>query len=169
MLLQPKQASEEVVVISRPQENEQTLKIVTNDSILDDAYSTYPLYVAKCDFESQGDDELSFKKGDEFSIISTDTGARWLAYSQNSGKKGYIPSNCVAEATYPIHVALYDYESRTDEDLSFEKGDLLCIINANDRDWFLARSKKTEKEGYIPSNYVTSSAVDINSTLFVHK
>ena len=72
------------------------------------------------------------------------------------------------EITYPIHAAMYDYESRTNEDLSFERGDLLCIIDAKDKDWWLACSKD-EKEGYIPSSYVTPFAVDPNSTLHIHK
>ena len=127
------------------------------------------MYVANCDYESCLTDELSFKKGDEFCILSTDCGDRLLAYSEITGERGYIPRNCVKEANYPTHAALYDYESCADEDLSFEKGDLLCIINDDDSNWWYARSKRTKKEGYVPRNYVTSSAVDVNRTLFVHK
>ncbi|CAK9303551.1 unnamed protein product [Gordionus sp. m RMFG-2023] len=53
-----------------------------------------------------------------------------------------------------IFIALYDYEARTTEDLSFKKGELLEIINDTQGDWWFARSKQTKKEGYIPSNYV---------------
>lgn len=53
-----------------------------------------------------------------------------------------------------IFVALYDYDARTDEDLSFRKGEHLEILNDTQGDWWLARSKKTKQEGYIPSNYV---------------
>jgi fyn-related kinase len=53
-----------------------------------------------------------------------------------------------------LFVGLYRYEARTPEDLSFEKGDQLQIINNNDGDWWLARSLRTRREGYIPSNYV---------------
>ena len=51
-------------------------------------------------------------------------------------------------------VALYDYDARTDEDLSFKKGEHLEIINDTQGDWWFARSKATKLEGYIPSNYV---------------
>jgi len=51
-------------------------------------------------------------------------------------------------------VALYDYDARTDEDLSFKKGEHLEIINDTQGDWWFARSKATKHEGYIPSNYV---------------
>ncbi|KAL0133184.1 hypothetical protein PUN28_000740 [Cardiocondyla obscurior] len=56
--------------------------------------------------------------------------------------------------TAKIFVALYDYDARTDEDLSFKKGEHLEIINDTQGDWWLAKSKRTRQEGYIPSNYV---------------
>ncbi len=55
---------------------------------------------------------------------------------------------------YPVYVGKYDYDSRTDDDLSFKKGDLMYIISTDEGDWWFARSKDTGKEGYIPSNYV---------------
>merc|ERR1719431_2509423 len=53
-----------------------------------------------------------------------------------------------------IFVALYDYDARTAEDLSFKKGEHLIIIDDNQGDWWYARSKSTSREGYIPSNYI---------------
>jgi len=62
-------------------------------------------------------------------------------------------------ANMKTFVALYDYDARTDEDLSFKKGDLLEILNDTQGDWWYARAKSTRAagdklEGYIPSNYV---------------
>ncbi|KAK8739235.1 hypothetical protein OTU49_003538 [Cherax quadricarinatus] len=57
-------------------------------------------------------------------------------------------------ATSKIFVALYDYDARTDEDLSFRKGEHLEILNDTQGDWWFARSKATKQDGYIPSNYV---------------
>ncbi|KAM4033416.1 proto-oncogene tyrosine-protein kinase Src isoform 2-T2 [Anomaloglossus baeobatrachus] len=59
-------------------------------------------------------------------------------------------------------VALYDYESRTETDLSFKKGDRLQIVNntfvsCREGDWWLARSLSSGQTGYIPSNYVAPS------------
>ncbi|XP_018916978.1 tyrosine-protein kinase Src42A isoform X2 [Bemisia tabaci] len=59
-----------------------------------------------------------------------------------------------SNANAKIFVALYDYDARTDEDLSFRKGEHLEILNDTQGDWWLARSKATKQEGYIPSNYV---------------
>ncbi len=53
-----------------------------------------------------------------------------------------------------IFVALYDYDARISEDLSFKKGERLQIINTADGDWWFARSLTTNQEGYIPSTYV---------------
>lgn len=61
-----------------------------------------------------------------------------------------------------LFVALYDYEARTAEDLSFKKGEKLEVINSNDAlngaDWWQARSLVTNAVGYIPSNYVAPAA-----------
>ena len=59
-----------------------------------------------------------------------------------------------APSQYPIFVGKYDYDSRTDDDLSFKKGDLMYIVSTDEGDWWFARSKETGQEGYIPSNYV---------------
>lgn len=53
------------------------------------------------------------------------------------------------------YLALYDYDKRTEEDLSFQKGEIL-EVNTEDlqADWWRAKSKETGAEGFIPSNYV---------------
>uniref|UniRef100_A0A7N6A2L7 Tyrosine-protein kinase n=1 Tax=Anabas testudineus TaxID=64144 RepID=A0A7N6A2L7_ANATE len=53
-----------------------------------------------------------------------------------------------------LFVALYDYEARTEDDLSFRKGERFQIINSTEGDWWDARSLTTGGSGYIPSNYV---------------
>uniref|UniRef100_A0A667XJ27 non-specific protein-tyrosine kinase n=1 Tax=Myripristis murdjan TaxID=586833 RepID=A0A667XJ27_9TELE len=53
-----------------------------------------------------------------------------------------------------LFVALYDYEARTEDDLSFRKGEKFQILNSTEGDWWEARSLTTGGTGYIPSNYV---------------
>ncbi|XP_035284988.1 tyrosine-protein kinase Fyn-like isoform X3 [Anguilla anguilla] len=55
-----------------------------------------------------------------------------------------------------LFVALYDYEARTEDDLSFRKGEKFQILNSAEGDWWEARSLTTGGTGYIPSNYVAS-------------
>ena len=53
-----------------------------------------------------------------------------------------------------MFVGIHDFDSQADDDLSFEKGDLLYIISTDGGDWWFAQALTTGKEGYIPSNYV---------------
>ncbi|XP_048841453.1 tyrosine-protein kinase fynb isoform X2 [Brienomyrus brachyistius] len=53
-----------------------------------------------------------------------------------------------------LFVALYDYEARTEDDLTFRKGEKFQILNSTEGDWWEARSLATGGTGYIPSNYV---------------
>lgn len=53
-----------------------------------------------------------------------------------------------------LFVAKYDYDARTDEDLSFKKGEILEIIDDTCGDWWRARSRSTLQEGYVPNNFV---------------
>ena len=64
-----------------------------------------------------------------------------------------------ANQNVKIFVALYDYDARTAEDLSFKKGEHLIIIDDKQGDWWYARSKSTAREGYIPSNYIAKLQV----------
>uniref|UniRef100_A0A8C9VCL6 Tyrosine-protein kinase n=1 Tax=Scleropages formosus TaxID=113540 RepID=A0A8C9VCL6_SCLFO len=63
-----------------------------------------------------------------------------------------------ASRPYPagvtLFVALYDYEARTEDDLSFRKGERFQILNSTEGDWWEAHSLTTGGTGYIPSNYV---------------
>nr|XP_028591428.1 tyrosine-protein kinase HCK isoform X1 [Podarcis muralis] len=52
-----------------------------------------------------------------------------------------------------IVLALYDYEAIHKEDLSFQKGDHLKVLE-NSGEWWSAKALSTGQEGYIPSNYV---------------
>uniref|UniRef100_A0A8C3XJZ0 Tyrosine-protein kinase n=1 Tax=Chelydra serpentina TaxID=8475 RepID=A0A8C3XJZ0_CHESE len=53
-----------------------------------------------------------------------------------------------------LFIALYDYEARTEDDLTFLKGEKFHIINNTEGDWWEARSLNTGATGYVPSNYV---------------
>uniref|UniRef100_A0A3P8ZCR1 Tyrosine-protein kinase n=1 Tax=Esox lucius TaxID=8010 RepID=A0A3P8ZCR1_ESOLU len=53
-----------------------------------------------------------------------------------------------------LFIALYDYDARTEDDLTFQKGEKFHIINNTEGDWWEARSLDTGNSGYIPSNYV---------------
>ncbi|XP_029330568.1 tyrosine-protein kinase HCK isoform X2 [Mus caroli] len=64
-----------------------------------------------------------------------------------------MPPGFVEGSEDTIVVALYDYEAIHREDLSFQKGDQMMVLEECG-EWWKARSLATRKEGYIPSNYV---------------
>lgn len=63
----------------------------------------------------------------------------------------------VVESPGKVFIARYAYQARTAEDLSFEKGEVLKVIGDEEGDWWLAKSLKSQREGYIPSNYVAEA------------
>ncbi|XP_033013779.1 tyrosine-protein kinase Fgr isoform X2 [Lacerta agilis] len=65
-----------------------------------------------------------------------------------------MPGAGIAGGGVTLFVALYDYEARTEDDLTFKKGEKFHIINNMEGDWWEARSLNTGATGYIPSNYV---------------
>jgi fyn-related kinase len=64
------------------------------------------------------------------------------------------PQAAAAPDPKDVYQALYDYDARTEDDLSFKKGQKLVIVNSNDGDWWQAKQLGDERVGYIPSNYV---------------
>ena len=71
-----------------------------------------------------------------------------------TGGQTKTESSDTPQAQPKIFVALYDYDARTAEDLSFRKGEHLEIQTDTEGDWWYAKSRTTKLEGYIPSNYV---------------
>lgn len=56
-----------------------------------------------------------------------------------------------------MYVALYDYSARTVDDLSFNTGDTLEVLNKDAGQWWFARALSgisANRKGYIPANYV---------------
>nr|XP_044604323.1 tyrosine-protein kinase HCK isoform X2 [Equus asinus] len=77
----------------------------------------------------------------------TSAGKRWPDSSNNN------PPGHTEGAEDTIVIALYDYEAIHHEDLRFQKGDEMVVLEESG-EWWRARSLATGKEGYIPSNYV---------------
>ena len=50
-------------------------------------------------------------------------------------------------------VALYDFQARTDRELSFKKGDSMTVFEKVSADWWDAVIK--DQEGLIPDKYIT--------------
>jgi hypothetical protein len=60
----------------------------------------------------------------------------------------------VPQSSDNLHIALYDYNARAEDDLTFKKGENLIVLNQSDGDWWQAQHTITGRKGFIPSNYV---------------
>lgn len=53
-----------------------------------------------------------------------------------------------------VVVALYDYKSRDESDLSFTKGDRMEVVDDTESDWWRVVNLSTRQQGLIPLNFV---------------
>ncbi|XP_069751197.1 proto-oncogene tyrosine-protein kinase Yrk-like isoform X2 [Narcine bancroftii] len=96
-----------------------------------------------------------FPRIPDFNSFHKNTSA---ALNPFGGPVGYpassLPSSIGVTGGVTLFIALYDYDARTEDDLTFRKGEKFHIINSSEGDWWEARSLTTGNTGYIPSNYV---------------
>ena len=122
--------------------------------------------IAKFKYQSANEDELSLEKGQEVIVIEKEADGWWRG--RCGTKIGWFPFNYVeevkqAEESAPPAeksficgvIALYSFSSGNPEELKFEKGDLMDIIDQppDDPDWWEAR-KANGSIGLVPRNYV---------------
>ncbi|XP_033637868.1 cytoplasmic protein NCK2-like isoform X2 [Asterias rubens] len=128
-------------------------------------------------YQSQRPDELSLKKSEKLTVLEKSGDGWWRG--ECNGETGWFPSNYVNEEVDStpasqkssvsskgdenilgedyIHsvVALYKFEGRNDEELNFEQGERLDILQRpeDDPEWWKARNANGEV-GLVPKNYV---------------
>ncbi|EDQ92991.1 uncharacterized protein MONBRDRAFT_44322 [Monosiga brevicollis MX1] len=66
-----------------------------------------------------------------------------------------------------VFVGVYNFQGRTEPELSFERGEKLTLLRRLDENWWLMRSQRSGKEGYAPSNYIAPFK-DINRNPWYH-
>ena len=133
--------------------------------------------IVKYNYTAQQQDEISLTKGEIVMVLEKSSDGWW------NGKKGQVmgwfPSNYVelqsqahennvdymTAASLDINIgvrnqqeivtALYNFTGSNSEELSFEKGDKLVIIDKppEDPEWWKARNSRGET-GLVPRNYV---------------
>lgn len=107
--------------------------------------------IVKYNYQAQQADELPLTKGTRILILEKSNDGWWRGQSGNA--VGWFPSNytteecdnndeqlhtyAMAENVLDIVVALYSFNSNNDQELSFEKGDRLEILDrpASDPEW----------------------------------
>lgn len=141
--------------------------------------------VAKFKYASTREDELSLEKGDDVIVMEKEAdgwwrgrcGAKigWFPFnyveevgSAETSSKDMVPSSLPPSSSLPppptqskqkavicAVVALYSFNSGNPEELAFEKGDLMDVIDQppDDPDWWEARMPDGNT-GLVPRNYV---------------
>ncbi|CAJ0841587.1 11831_t:CDS:10, partial [Entrophospora sp. SA101] len=106
----------------------------------------------------QNDDELSFEEDNVLYILENDDEEWWKAKLKINGDEadngpiGLVPGNYLQEAEHMDTLkALFDYEAKNDDELTFKENDLMYLYERDD-DWFLV--KLGDSFGYVPNNYV---------------
>ncbi|XP_059617290.1 cytoplasmic protein NCK1 [Phlebotomus argentipes] len=125
--------------------------------------------IVKYNYQKVQNDELSLTKGTRILILEKSNDGWWRGQSGNC--VGWFPSNytteeidnnddtlhtyAMAENVLDIVVALYSFKSNNDQELSFEKGDRLEIIDrpVSDPEWYKARNNAGQI-GLVPRNYL---------------
>lgn len=131
--------------------------------------------IVKFNYVLQRPDEMSLTKGEQVTVLEKSIDGWWKGRRQDNNM-GWFPSNYVEiieqnENDAPEYstaamleprineqenvVALYAFTGSTPEELSFEKGDRLVIINkpGDDPDWWRAQNERGQI-GLVPQNYV---------------
>lgn len=98
-----------------------------------------------------GMEEKSFDNSASRSVLTSNSSTTNADWNLNGSIRNHRPQNPARE----IVVALYPFTSQNKEELSFQKGQRLEIINkpANDPDWWMAQNNSGET-GLVPKNYV---------------
>ncbi|XP_057703350.1 intersectin-1 isoform X4 [Corythoichthys intestinalis] len=124
-----------------------------------------------------GAEQLTLAPGQLILIRKKNSGGWWEGELQARGKKrqiGWFPANYVkllspsTSKTTPTEpmppklvpantavcqvIGMYDYVAQNDDELAFQKGQVITVLNRDDCDWW--KGELNGREGLFPSNYV---------------
>nr|XP_056716891.1 vinexin [Euleptes europaea] len=123
----------------------------------------------KFDFQAESPKELTLQKGD-IVYIHKEIDRNWLE-GEHHGRVGIFPANYVevlppTEIPKPIKsptiqvleygeaVAQYNFKGGLQVELSFRKGERICLVRRVDENWYEGRISGTSRQGIFPANYV---------------
>ncbi|XP_052588795.1 vinexin isoform X4 [Peromyscus californicus insignis] len=123
----------------------------------------------KFDFQAQSPKELTLQKGD-IVYIHKEVDKNWLE-GEHHGRLGIFPANYVEvlpadEIPKPIKpptyqvleygdaVAQYTFKGELEVELSFRKGERICLIRKVNEHWYEGRITGTGRQGIFPASYV---------------
>ncbi|XP_058869547.1 vinexin-like [Acipenser ruthenus] len=124
---------------------------------------------AKFDFQAQAPKELTLQKGDVV-YIHRQVDANWYE-GEHHGRTGIFPTSYVeiippSEKPTPIKtptvqvlehgeaLALFTYQGDLPVELSFRKGERICLSRRVDENWLEGKISGTARQGIFPASYV---------------
>ncbi|KAG0992490.1 hypothetical protein G6F26_009102 [Rhizopus arrhizus] len=130
--------------------------------ILSDKMKYVQVCKALYDYDARTEDEITVKENDTLYVIEKEDDDWWKAQlKQASGEEGgpigLVPAQYLEEVTPIGRVrADYDYQAQQEEEISFEEGDEMDLLERDDPDWYLVKHIHGQV-GLAPSNYVQLS------------
>ncbi|XP_014115018.1 PREDICTED: vinexin isoform X1 [Pseudopodoces humilis] len=123
----------------------------------------------KFSFQAESPKELTLQKGD-IVYIHKEVDRNWLE-GEHHGRVGIFPSNYVeilppTEVPKPIKaptlqvleygeaLALYNFRGDLHVELSFRKGERICLVRRVNENWYEGRISGTSRQGIFPATYV---------------
>uniref|UniRef100_A0A3Q2T863 Intersectin-1 n=1 Tax=Fundulus heteroclitus TaxID=8078 RepID=A0A3Q2T863_FUNHE len=110
-------------------------------------------------YTATGAEQLTLAPGQLILIRKKNPGGWWEGELQARGKKrqiGWFPANYVKllspSTTLCQVIGMYDYVAQNDDELAFQKGQVINVLNKDDCDWW--KGELNGREGLFPSNYV---------------
>ncbi|NWZ87241.1 ITSN1 protein, partial [Poecile atricapillus] len=124
-------------------------------------------------YTATGPEQLTLAPGQLILIRKKNPGGWWEGELQARGKKrqiGWFPANYVkllspgtskstptelprpAAASVCQVIGMYDYSAQNDDELAFNKGQIITVLNREDPDWW--KGEVNGHVGLFPSNYV---------------
>ncbi|XP_076125638.1 vinexin isoform X2 [Alosa pseudoharengus] len=133
---------------------------------------------AKFNFQAQSPKELPLQKGDVV-YIHRQVDANWYE-GEHHGRAGIFPTSYVeiippSEKPTPIKsptvqvleygeaVALYNFTADLPVELSFKKGEVICVTRQVDDQWLEGRIPGTSRSGIFPLNYVQGPGLNVGN------
>ncbi|PVV04863.1 hypothetical protein BB560_000623 [Smittium megazygosporum] len=122
--------------------------------------------VALYSYAAQNSRELSFNAGDVVQIVSENDGSGWITGKLQNGNTGEVPANYLdfsnnssSVKTDTYATALYDFQGRSSEELTFKAGDRIKILNPDDISDWISGSVGNSK-GVLPRNYLRINLIN---------
>jgi len=133
---------------------EQPNVLQASDDLLSDIDKTQE-YTARTlyPFVGDGPEDLSFEENLMLIVYPSKSGGDWWYGSLVSSKKsGLFPKTFIEVVQPATAKALYDYEGNNSDELHFNEGDIISIIDRSGEEWW-----KAERDGVVyivPATYV---------------